>query len=90
MNDKYEDQAFIWSEDFTKDDIREMIILRFDRIARERWDKAKKARPLDTIGKMEASAIDLFFYAFDQRMKRARFLAKLGKGLEVPRQSKGG
>ena len=80
QNDKYEDQPFIWREEWTTDDIREMIIVRFDRIARERWDKAKKPRTLDTIGGMEAKAIDAFFLAFKLRMKRARALIKLGHG----------
>jgi hypothetical protein len=84
QNDKYEDQPFIWREEWTTDDIREMIIVRFDRIARERWDKAKKPRTLDTIGEMEAKAIDAFFLAFKLRMKRARALIKLGHGLEIP------
>ena len=84
QNDKYEDQPFIWREEWTTDDIREMIIVRFDRIARERWDKAKKPRTLDTIGGMEAKAIDAFFLAFKLRMKRARALMKLGYGLEIP------
>jgi len=84
QNDKYEDQPFIWREEWTTDDIREMIIVRFDRIARERWDKAKKPRTLDTIGGMEAKAIDAFFLAFKLRMKRARALIKLGHGLEIP------
>ena len=84
QNDKYEDQPFIWREEWTTDDIREMIIVRFDRIARERWDKAKKPRTLDTIGGMEAKAIDAFFLAFKLRMKRARALIKLGHGPEIP------
>lgn len=84
MRDKYEDQPFIWREEWTMDDLREMIIVRFDRIARERWDKAKKPRTLDTIGEMEAKAVDGFFRAFGLRMKRARALAKLGHGLERP------
>ena len=83
-SDKYEDQPFIWREEWTTDDIREMIIVRFDRIAREMWDMAKKPRKLDTIGKMEAKAIDAFFLAFKLRMKRARALTKLGHGPEIP------
>ena len=86
MNKKrYQDQPFVWTEDLSEDDLREMIIVRFDRIARERWDKALEPRPLDTIGELEASAIDGFFRAFELRMKRARALVKLGHGLEIPK-----
>ena len=84
MSEKYEDQPFIWREEWSMDDIREMIIVRFDRIARERWDRAKKPRTLDTIGEMEAFAVYTFFQAFKLRMKRAKALAKLGHGPETP------
>ena len=84
MSDKYKHQAFVWSESWTPDDIREMVITRFSRIFRERFDKAKKPRTLDTIGEMEMDAIDAFYRAFDLRMKRAEALAKSGQGLEVP------
>lgn len=86
MSDQYEDQPFVWSEAWTSDDIREMTIARFDRIFRERHDKAKKPRPLDTIGEMEMEAIDAFSRAFDLRMRGAKILSDLGRGLEVPRQ----
>jgi hypothetical protein len=84
MNDKYEDQPFIWREEWTTDDMREMIIVRFDRIARERWDKSKKPRTLDTIGEMEAAAVDAFFRAFELRMKRAKASVKAGWLHEIP------
>jgi len=84
--ERYQDQPFVWTEDLTPDDLREMMIVRFDRIARERWDKSLEPRPLDTIGELEAHAIDSFFRAFELRMKRARALVKLGHGLETPRQ----
>jgi hypothetical protein len=86
MSDKYENQPFVWSESWTSDDIREMTIARFDRIFRERHDKAKKPRPLDTIGEMEMKAVDAFSQAFELRMNRAKFLSDHGHGLEIPRQ----
>ena len=85
-SDEYEYQPFIWSKDLTQDDLREMVIARFDRIAREVWDKAKKPRPLDTIGEMEVAAVVAFFRAFELRMKRAEHLERRGFGLETPPQ----
>jgi hypothetical protein len=83
---KYEDQPFVWTEELTSDDLREMMIVRFDRVARERWDCGKDPRPLDTIGELEANAIDEFRRAFELRMKRAKALVEMGHGVEVPRQ----
>ena len=84
MSNKYKNQAFIWREEWTRDDIREIAIVRFGRIFRERYDKAKKPRTLDAIGEMEMDAIDAFYRAFELRMKRAKALAKLGHGTEMP------
>ena len=73
--------------EWTREDIREMAIERFGRIFRERYDEAKKPRTLDTIGEMEMDSIDAFYRAFELRMKRAKALAKLGHGPEIPPDS---
>lgn len=83
-DEKYEHQHFAWREEWTSDDIREMIIARFDRVARERWDKAKQPRTLDTIGEMEQKAIDAFFKAFRLRMLRAEACVESGWLHEIP------
>jgi len=84
---EYENQAFIWREEWTRDDIRELVVARFDRVFRERYDEAKKPRTLDTIGEMEMDSIDAFYRAFELRLKRAKALAKLGHGPEIPPES---
>ena len=83
-DEKYEHLPIYWREEWTPDDIREMIMARFDRVARERWDKAKQPRTLDEIGEMEQKAIDAFFRAFELRVLRAEACVKNGWTHEFP------
>ena len=83
-DEKYEHRPIYWREGWTSDDIREMIMARFDRVARERWDKAKQPRFLDTIGEMEQKAIDAFFRAFELRILRAEACVEIGRTHEIP------
>ena len=69
------------------DDIREMAVARFDKVARAKYDKGQAEHQgliidpqRDLIDEIEAEAIDLYFYSFAMRLRRKRALAEMGEG----------
>ena len=74
------------SNNLSADDIREMAVARFDKIAREKYDKGQAEHKglitdpeRDLLDEIEAEAIDLYFYAFALRLRRKRALAEMGE-----------
>jgi hypothetical protein len=85
MNDKQNRQSAV-SDNLTADDIREMALARFAKVAREKYDKGQAEHQglitdpeRDLLAEIEAEAIDLYFYAFALRLRRKRALAEMGE-----------